>query len=62
MGVGHAIWNPWNLADIKPLEVFGREIIPEVVDLGSAARSPSAGRSSARATPPAPGTRPRQSV
>jgi F420-dependent oxidoreductase-like protein len=33
MGIQHAIFNMPNVQDIKPLEIFGREIIPAVKDL-----------------------------
>ena len=33
IGVQHAIFNLWNLAEVRPLEIFGREIIPEVAEL-----------------------------
>ena len=33
IGIQHAIFNMPNVADIKPLETFGREIIPAVAGL-----------------------------
>jgi F420-dependent oxidoreductase-like protein len=33
LGIQHAIFNMPNVSEIKPLEVFGREIIPEVAGL-----------------------------
>ena len=33
IGVQHAIFNMPNVSEIKPLEIFGREIIPVVADL-----------------------------
>jgi hypothetical protein len=33
VGVQHAIFNLPNVHEIRPLEVFGREIIPAVADL-----------------------------
>lgn len=33
IGIQHAIFNMPNVSEIKPLEVFGREIIPEVAEL-----------------------------
>jgi hypothetical protein len=33
MGVQHAIFNMPNVHEIRPLEVFGREIIPAVAGL-----------------------------
>jgi F420-dependent oxidoreductase-like protein len=32
IGIQHAIFNMPNVSDIKPLEIFGREIIPAVAD------------------------------
>ena len=33
LGVQHAIWNLPNVHEVKPLEVFGREIIPAAAEL-----------------------------
>jgi F420-dependent oxidoreductase-like protein len=33
LGISHAIFNMPNVHDIRPLEVFGREIIPAVVEI-----------------------------
>jgi hypothetical protein len=33
IGIQHAIFNMPNVSEIRPLEIFGREIIPSVADL-----------------------------
>ena len=33
VGVQHAIFNMPNVSEIKPLEIFGQEIIPEVAEI-----------------------------
>ena len=33
LGIQHAIFNMPNVHEIKPLEIFGKEIIPAVADL-----------------------------